>query len=316
MQLPNDRQFTFIGDIHGQAHTLLALLDSLGWTSQAGRLRPPGSDFLVFVGDLIDRGKRNLQVVETVRELVEQGDAVCLMGNHEFNAVHYHTEDPDRPGYYLRTRDAKNTDQHKEVLRELEQRPGFANEMISWFRTLPLALEHDHWRCVHACWHPASLEVLQRRGDGWFLDETQWLPSARSGSPEFDAVETLIKGPEFQLPDGSYFLDNYKHRRTMARIRWWEPAPATLKQALLCGKIEGGSSVDHSYRNPEHPGYSPDQPPVFFGHYWKEGKLEPDRPNAACLDYRAGKGDRLVAYRLGEESQLQAERFLPQRVID
>ncbi|TVQ41812.1 MAG: metallophosphoesterase [Wenzhouxiangella sp.] len=316
MQLPQDRRFTFIGDIHGQANTLLALLDKLGWKRQGGRRRPSDHEFLVFVGDLIDRGTSNLQTVETVRELVEQGDALCLMGNHEFNAVHYHTPDPDNPGEYLRPHIKKNTDQHESVLAELEEQPETGAEMLAWFRTLPLAVEHESWRCVHACWHPASLEVLERRGDGWFLDESAWVQSARRGEPEYHAVETLLKGPEHPLPGGSYFLDKDGHRREVARIRWWDPAPATLQQALLCGSTPGGANLDRPYENPHHPGYPADAPPVFFGHYWKEDELGPDRPNVACLDYRAGMFDKLVAYRLGDETALEAGRFVAQPVID
>ena len=130
MDMDPKATYTFIGDVHGQAPTLRALLQKLGWTNRNGQLKPRGREHLVFVGDLIDRGSRNLQTVEIVRELVEQGDATCVMGNHEFNAVHFHTEHPSGSGQYLRARTPNNHRQHRQVLDELERRPGFLPEML------------------------------------------------------------------------------------------------------------------------------------------------------------------------------------------
>ena len=88
----------FIGDIHGHAPTLLG---QLGWSQRNWHLTGPGGQKLVFVGDLID-GPKNLRTVEIVRDLVERGDALCLMSNHEFNAVQFHTADPRQAGETLR----------------------------------------------------------------------------------------------------------------------------------------------------------------------------------------------------------------------
>ena len=52
------------------------------------------ADGLIFVGELIDQGPDNRGVINTVRPLVESGHAVCLMGNHELNAVLFHTVMP------------------------------------------------------------------------------------------------------------------------------------------------------------------------------------------------------------------------------
>ena len=269
----------------------------------------------MFVGDLIDRGPQNLITVEIVRDLVERGDALCLMGNHEFNAVQFHTPDPEKPGQTLRPQNPKNRTQHQAVLDEIEQRPGDWAEMLTWFRTLPLAVEGEGWRCVHACWHPPSLKVLEKRGGGWFLPEHAWENSARWGSSEFNAVETLLKGPERKLPGGASFLDKQGNERTEARLRWWEPAPATLGEAMLFQSAPEGLALDAPYENRDHTGYPEFAPPVFFGHYWRSGPVCPVGPNAVCLDYSIGKGDRLVAYRMSEESRLESHRFQVQRLV-
>lgn len=57
-----------IGDVHGNYKTLLALVEKL-----------PKDAILIFVGDLIDRGKESAKVVRFVRE----NNHLCVLGNHE-----------------------------------------------------------------------------------------------------------------------------------------------------------------------------------------------------------------------------------------
>ena len=312
----SEPEHVFIGDIHGHAPTLLALLGQLGWKQRSGRLTNPGGQHLVFVGDLIDRGSQNLRTVEIVRDLVERGDALCVMGNHEYNAVQFHTDDPENPGQYLRPRTEGKVRQHQEVLDEIERRPGDWKDMLAWFQTLPLAVEGETWRCVHACWHPEHLDILNRRGVAWYLPEDCWTASARKGTPEYKAVETLLKGPEYKLPEGSGFYDKGGQWREHARIAWWTPDPRDLDSALLLQSDPEGLDVGAPYENPQHPAYPKDAPPVFFGHYWRSGAVEPQQPNAACLDYSIGKGGRLVAYRYRSERVLFDSRFVVQPKIE
>jgi len=74
-----------------------------------------------------------------------------------------------------------------------------------------------------------------------------------------------------------------------ARIRWWEPAPATLGEAMLFQTRPEGLDLDAPYDATNHPGYADHHPPVFFGHYWNGGEISPERPNAVCLDYSVAK---------------------------
>ncbi len=65
-----------IGDIHGEARLLRALLARLPLRSE---------DTLVFLGDAINRGPDSLGVVRQILALRDSrpGDTGCLMGNHE-----------------------------------------------------------------------------------------------------------------------------------------------------------------------------------------------------------------------------------------
>ena len=80
--------YDVIGDIQGHFDKLIGLLSRMGYSEVGGVWRHPERT-AVFVGDLIDRGPRQVGVVDLVRGMVEAGAAHCVMGNHEFNALAY-----------------------------------------------------------------------------------------------------------------------------------------------------------------------------------------------------------------------------------
>ncbi len=92
--------YDLIGDIHGHANELAQLLEKLGYQKTQGIYRHPERQ-VIFLGDFIDRGPQIRQVLETVRPMIEEGHARAVLGNHELNALAYHTEDPESPGEFL-----------------------------------------------------------------------------------------------------------------------------------------------------------------------------------------------------------------------
>lgn len=76
----------FIGDVHGHADKLQELLIKMNYTDKDGCYAHPERKVL-FVGDYIDRGPQILQTLEIVKGMVERGNAIALMGNHEYNAL-------------------------------------------------------------------------------------------------------------------------------------------------------------------------------------------------------------------------------------
>ena len=114
--------YDIIGDVHGHALELRALLDKMGYRETRGAYRHP-SRTAIFVGDLIDRGSANIDAATVARQMVEEGTARIVMGNHEFNAIAFHTEDPERPGEFLRPHSCKNVKQHLATLQEFKARP-------------------------------------------------------------------------------------------------------------------------------------------------------------------------------------------------
>ena len=89
--------YDIIGDIHGHADELVELLGLLGYESQDNVYTHP-TRTAVFVGDFIDRGPRIREVLRLVRPMCESGSALAVMGNHEFNALAFHTPNPVNPG--------------------------------------------------------------------------------------------------------------------------------------------------------------------------------------------------------------------------
>ena len=76
---PGRYDIYIIGDLHGCAGELEQLLLKLGYENGT---HPDGRS-LVFVGDITDRGPRNLDTLRLVKELVESDKALCTAGNHD-----------------------------------------------------------------------------------------------------------------------------------------------------------------------------------------------------------------------------------------
>ena len=62
--------YDIIGDIHGHADALKALLTHMGYRESRRVWRHPGRK-AIFVGDFIDRGPKQVETVEIARRMVE-----------------------------------------------------------------------------------------------------------------------------------------------------------------------------------------------------------------------------------------------------
>jgi protein phosphatase len=90
--------FDIIGDIHGCCDELEILLGKLGYqatpSTETGfwdfpTYSHPEGRRVLFVGDLVDRGIRNMDTVKLVRNMIEANTALCVCGNHEFKLMRY-----------------------------------------------------------------------------------------------------------------------------------------------------------------------------------------------------------------------------------
>ena len=291
--------YDIIPDIHGQSGKLEALLRRLGWRrTAAGWTNDAPDREVIFLGDFIDRGPDNAGVLRTVRSLVDAGKARAVMGNHELNAIHFHTPDDTTPGAYLRPHTATKLHQHAAFLREFPLGAPETRDAIAWMRSLPLVLETDHIRAVHACWDGEKIAALRAVAPDGVLSEEQLAQAARKTDPLHAIVEVTTKGPEADLPHGYSFRDKDGIERGEVRLQWWKRGATSWTELAMCVPDPGELPVTAPPAKVQDITYPAEAKPVFFGHYWLTGAPVLQAPNALCLDYSAGTDGPLVAYRL------------------
>jgi len=299
--------YDLIGDIHGHASALVELLEYLGYKhSDSGYCHP--SRKVIFLGDFIDRGEHlaeHKKLLSIVMPMVRNGHALAVMGNHEFNALAYHTE---VNGLFLRAHTEKNRKQHKAFLNEFDEDSEAKNEVLDFFYELPIWLELDGLRVVHACWDYGAVEFLAKHREGSRMTPDLLARASTEGTPEFKAVETLLKGHEIPLPEGVSFADKDGNVREWIRVQWWQSEATALGDIALPFGIELGDAANLPVPQGV-PKYDSSDKPCFIGHYWLSGDPEPLAANVACLDYSIAKNGKLVAYRWSGESRLTRSNF-------
>jgi len=83
--------FDIFGDIHGCYDELCSLLFQMGYVVDIENCIaiPPEGRKAVFLGDLCDRGSKNVEVLCLVMSMVESGNALCVPGNHDVKLLKY-----------------------------------------------------------------------------------------------------------------------------------------------------------------------------------------------------------------------------------
>ena len=301
-----------IGDIHGYADPLRALLEKLGYVERDGAYRHPERT-VIFMGDFVDRGPKIRETLQIVKAMTDAGTARAVMGNHEYNAIAFHT--PDGRGDYLRSRTAgngKNVTLHQATLDQIaipapEEWAGW----IDWFKKLPLFLDLGDLRVIHACWEREHIAVL--KGDNLLTDDLLF-KSAVKGTPEYRAIDTLLKGPEIRLPEPHRFTDKGGIVRRDIRVQWWLGGEGHTFHSLCMPECDTVPKVPVDTAALKL-GYPASEPPIFIGHYWlPPATPQPLAPNIACVDYSVAKdGGMLTAYRWNGERVLDAGNMVSVR---
>ena len=274
----------FIGDTHGHADKLEELLLKLEYRRHKKGFRHHARK-VIFVGDYIDRGPDNLNVVKIVRSMVDSGDAIALCGNHEHNAICFNTK---IEGGYLRDHSIKNFKQHAETLLQYLGRQSDYDDTIEWFKSLPLYYETPAFRVVHATWDDNAIEDLRSYTIDGVLSDEQYHQLTDDTTPLYNGVEVTCKGKETLLPDGISFFDEDRTERFEIRTKWWlDPKTTTIKDLSIIDNL-GLRDEIVNVRNDS-----------FY-----------DRENICCLDYSIAKGGNLCAYRYNGEDRLSNNNFI------
>src|SRR5687768_4435629 len=109
--------YDLVGDIHGHAQPLKELLHKMDYKEEHGVWQHPHRK-VIFVGDYIDRGPAIRETLQIVRSMEQTGNAIALMGNHEYNALAYRHQKGD--GSFLRSHNEQHTNQHRQTMLQFE----------------------------------------------------------------------------------------------------------------------------------------------------------------------------------------------------
>ena len=309
--------YDLIGDIHGCGNTLIRLLEQMGYSKKNG-VYQHAKRKAVFVGDIIDRGPNIRLACHVVRDMVDAGHADIVMGNHEYNIVTYLTEAP--PGFnrqYIRAHTKRNNFIVEQTLNQFAQYPQEFKEFLAWFNDIPLFLDYEHFRVVHACWDQHMIDEYLRRYGSNKLSKAMLAESVNPESFLYRFLDRMLRGTSLKLPDNRAITSKDGMVRQFFRTKFWEDAPAQYRDVVF-QPDPLPEDIEHALLSPEEKQqllfYGPNEKPLFIGHYWMQGIPAPIASNIVCLDYSAVKYGRLVAYRLDHETLPQAHKFTWVRV--
>lgn len=266
--------YDVIGDIHGFSYELKELLCLLGYIERGGVYRHSTRTAL-FLGDFIDHGPENLEVVRIVRSMVEGNAAEAVMGNHEYYSLGFHSVDWEHSGCFLRKHSKENIRQHWDFLEEQSVRPREAGKALEWFRSLPLFIEKDDAKFVHGSWHQAIIGKIKPllNADN-SMPEEFFQNTFTKESVENSAIEILLKGRKRPQNNAA----PYGHR-----------------------SLDNGSVSDEG---------NDDKTVFFFSHHRSPSPKKPLTPRTASVDCNIDKSGHLCCYRWDGEFTLETDNFV------
>ncbi|MDF0599033.1 metallophosphoesterase [Psychromarinibacter halotolerans] len=170
-----DGAFYAIGDIHGCAGKLSALIDHVNTEAPDAPL--------VCVGDYVDRGEASAEVLRLLMDLpsTRPGPVICLAGNHEAMLLDA-LDDPDRSAARWLRHGGLQT------LASFGVAPGGSGEGDAMARRLRAAMGDEmlDWvRARPAWWQSGNVAVVHAAADPWLPMAAQANSTLMWGHPEF-----------------------------------------------------------------------------------------------------------------------------------
>ncbi|MGQ7870759.1 metallophosphoesterase [Sunxiuqinia sp. sy24] len=294
--------YDIIGDVHGQADALKDLLKSMGYKKKDGVFTHE-SRKAIFVGDFINRGPRIRDTLNLVRSMVEAGSALAILGNHELNAIIFELK--DKAGKPFTKRLLKYRLPLVQTLEEFAHFPEEYRSHIKWMRSLPLFLELDGIRVVHACWQDKNIAILKENIPEGRLKKSFLRKISKNSSELSTAFWQTCKGIDFQLPKDLLIFDSKGQPHRSFRSRWWlNPQGKNFQELSFESRFDLPSySIPPEVNGTREP-YAKDAPIVFFGHYCLRNGENILAPNLCCLDSCISRNGKLTAYRWSGEKKI------------
>ena len=324
-----------VGDVHGESAALMALLVQLGYDAQGCH---PQERKLVFVGDLCDRGPNSVQVIQTVRAMVEAGNAFVVLGNHELNLLR--DDAKDGSGWFFQERVERDERYQPFACPSALERV----QIVAFLAGLPLILERADLRIVHAAWQdPDIARVRAVQGvsaSGLFVQYEAALNETLRADGSYgryrEAVEShgeALEDPGFAMP----YLDAIAVHDEASQA-------GNAVKVLTSGverRVEAPFFSNRKWRFVERVGWwdtYQDEAAVLVGHYWRSavpsdrtvvgkgdknlfdgidpGAWHGQRGNVFCVDFSVGGRwqERQANKPLGTTYKLAAMRW-PEREL-
>jgi bis(5'-nucleosyl)-tetraphosphatase (symmetrical) len=216
-----------IGDVQGCFDELKRLLKDLGYSAERDRLW--------FVGDLVNRGPKSLEVLRFVRSLGDR--AVTVLGNHDLHLVTQY-EGFERP---------RKDDTFHDIL---DARDG--GELVEWLRTRPMMHAEGRYAMVHAGLLPqwsirkslllgkeveAALAARNYRdflANMYGSTPDEWSDSL-AGWDRLRVIVNAMTRMRFCTRRGKMEFRAKGASAPRGFVAWYETRPGTEKTAILCG---------------------------------------------------------------------------------
>lgn len=326
-----DGSLDVIGDVHGEIDALKTLVSNLGYNKDGSH---PEARKLVFVGDLIDRGPDSPAVIKFVKNLIDQGNAQAILGNHELNLLQLKAK--DGAGWYFSERFEKDV-KYKPFNVASKEDEKFIYDFLS---NLPLALEREDLRIVHATWDNEKINAIRSAKLGtvtkFYTDLEAKIDKDITSSGLLEAYNAEQDKWEIEQADSEAslpFLEftcqyNLKHQmNNPVRVLTSGVEQRAKEPFYASGKwrfVERFSWWDN---------YT-DDIPVIVGHFWRKFNSNNQDPenlfkdiepvswhgvknNVFCVDFSVGARflERNKNSKLGKETQLVALRWPENQLI-
>ena len=291
-----------VGDIHGEIAALEQLLQVLGYDRQG---RHPEQRKLIFVGDLCDRGQDSVAVMKRVKQLIDDGYAQCVIGNHELNLLTDTLREGN--GWFFGSPHLDDCQPFDSIQASVQDRQW----ILQFLNSLPVALESEQLRVVHACWHQESIDQLRRSGFSSlgeayadFVQQTlrdlHALGINESIQREQQRYQHQLKDPAATVPLLQHLAEKELREQMQNPVR----VITSGAQKIALEPIYAGGRWRMIDRVPWWDSYS-EQIPVITGHYWRNFKSLAEKTglfktidalqwygqqqNVFCVDYSVGK---------------------------
>lgn len=220
----NNAGYDIIGDVHGEASLLEALLKQLGYAKKNGLYTHPDGRKAIFLGDIINKGNQQKQTIDIVRKMVDHGHGEMVLGNHELEIILRHDA--------LKQSDEKpRMGKHRKFLEAYPPGSDRYKSVIKWLKKRPLYLEIDSHankaNCVHAYWDPKILsQIACHLDDQNTLSKQAWQEIARNQGLR-NHIEAIVNGPVERVTTKKIRAHWWKQKNTMQAQRTYKARPPT-----------------------------------------------------------------------------------------